>query len=83
MPRHPRVQESRCDIEVKTCKFLSCPLARAYPPACVLCTALVAGWLGGLVAVQHPLTPPGTILGLWVFPKSGWVGLAPPPPPCR
>ena len=33
---------------------------------------------------QPPPPPPGgggTILGPWVFPNSGWVGLEIPPPP--
>ena len=65
----------------------------------VLCTALVGGWVGGWVAVQHSPPPPphrrgptpspppapavgvGTILGPWVHPKSGWVGLVIRPPP--
>ena len=50
----------------------------------VLVSCVLLWWLTEWVAVQQPPPPPpcggGTILGRWVFPESGWLGLVSPPP---
>ena len=83
-------KRSAWEVKMKTRKVLSCPLAQAGIAPGLRILYCFGGWVGGWVGGCPTAPPPprsggGTILGPWVFPKSGWVGFIihpPPPAPC-